>query len=98
MFQETLSHKGKIFKTLEDLQTTCEGIFQPELAESPPPLDPPGASWWAGSRGGPAGGPASTRSNRAPQEAGRNTLTTKGPDSKRSLAEVKPFFLALSYT
>ncbi len=93
MFQETLIHKGKIFKTLEDLQTTCEGIFQPELAEeSPPPLDPPGASWWAGSRGGPAGGPALTRSNRS-QEAGRNTLTTKGPDSKRSLSEVKPFFL-----
>jgi hypothetical protein len=57
-FQETLTAKGKIFKTLDDLQGTCEGIFRPELAHSPSDLSAgpvaTSSSWWSGGSSGPA--------------------------------------------
>ena len=50
-----MTSKGKIFKNLDDLQMTCEGIFRSEQEEASPPEESRagrGKAWWGAGGGG----------------------------------------------
>ncbi len=93
-FQETLTAKGKIFKTLDDLQGTCEGIFRPELAHSPSDLSAgpvaTSSSWWSGGSSGPA-----ASENRILEEASH--CSSEPSLAKKILHEVEQFIKISTY-